>query len=48
MEHGLWGFTQGIENAPVVTEDDIKEKEMEAFLLRTDKAYSSIAPIIDK
>ena len=48
MERGLWGFTQGLEVAPVVTEDDKKEKEIKAFLLRSDKAYSLIALSIDK
>ena len=33
MERGLWGFTQGLEVAPVVTEDDKKEKEIKVFLL---------------
>ena len=48
MERGLWGFIQGLEEAPTVTDEDKKEKEVTAFRLRSDKAYSLIALSIGK
>ena len=43
MERGLWGFIEGNEEAPEVTEEDKKVKELKEFKSRSEKAYSLIA-----
>ena len=43
MDKGLWGYVQGNEVQPKATEEDKKEKEIKEYLLKSEKAYSTIA-----
>lgn len=46
MERGLWGFTQPGEETP--PDDSASTSVKNAFRLRSDKAYSSIALNVEK
>ena len=48
MQSGLWGIVSGAEKAPEATEADKKEKEICAFRVRSEKAYSQIALNVKK
>ena len=48
MEKGLWGIVNGVETAPVSTDNDKKDKEIKEFTLRSQKAYSLIALSVQK
>jgi hypothetical protein len=53
MSSGLWSYVQGNEVKPVATDAtdtapaDKKEKEIKEYLLKSEKAYSTIAINID-
>ena len=44
MDKGLWSFVQGTEEKPIATETDKKETKIKEYLLKSEKAYSTIAP----
>ena len=48
MEKDLYGFIDGTEKPPEVSEEDKKEKEMKLYTTRSQKAYSTIALAVTK
>ena len=43
MNNGLWSYVKGLETKPEPTATDTKDKEIKEFLLKAQKAYSTIA-----